>query len=135
MKQIYQYKGSKATKYGNGMKKQKIFHCDSNGLSPRVFVNKDDPNYRPTYGSRYTQRQIDILNGVLAIDEVRLNELSILYRKADQLGDTENYERALMLYTMKKYPDTYAPQYTQEEAMDILQQLTPWEIDWNDHID
>lgn len=96
------------------------------------FVNKDDPNYRPNYGSTYTKRQMDVLAGIIPLEEVRINDLAILVHKAEQMGDIETYEQAKELYDRKLDPGTYFPTYTIEEAKNILQRLTPWKIDWGD---
>ena len=37
------------------------------------FVNKDDPNYRPNYGSTYTKRQMDVLAGIIPLEFVPIN--------------------------------------------------------------
>ena len=94
------------------------------------FENKDDPNYKPHYGSEYTPRQIDILSGKILAKDIRLNELSILYRKAEQIGDIEAYEAAKSMYDRMLNPCEYEPTYTVEEAQAILQKLTPWVIEW-----
>lgn len=36
-------------------------------------VNKDDPNYRPNYGSTYTKRQMDVLAGIIPLEFVPIN--------------------------------------------------------------
>lgn len=99
------------------------------------FVNKDDPNYRPNYGSTYTKRQLDVLAGVIPLEEVRINDLAILVNKAEQMGDIDTYEQAKALYDRKLDPGIYFPTYTIEEAKAILQSLTPWEINWGDEND
>lgn len=96
------------------------------------FNNKDDPNYRPNYGSSYTKRQQSILDGLIELDDIRPNELSILFRKAEQMEDAEAYEIAQELYNQKMRPDGYRPKYSKEEAKEILQRLTPWKLDWSD---
>ena len=58
------------------------------------------------------------------------NELSILYKKAKQKNDVDSYEIAIQMYAEKTKPQEYIPQYTIEEAKAILQELTPWIINW-----
>ena len=99
------------------------------------FVNRDDPNYRPSYGTTYSQKQMDILYGVIPLDNVRINELTVLMKKAEQMGDIDSYEQAKELYCRKLDPGIYFPKYTIEEAKAILQSLTPWIIDWGDEDD
>ena len=70
--------------------------------------------------------------GSISLEEVRVNELTLLSRKAFQNGDIDNYEIAKELLNSKQYPNTYSPSYTIEEAKEILQALTPWKIDWGD---
>ena len=97
--------------------------------------NKDDPNYKPHYGNSYTQRQLDIINGEIDLDNIRPNELSIIFRKALQMEDSDTYEIALELYNRKINPEGYFPKYSREEAKAILQELTPWDLDWGDSND
>jgi len=126
------YKGSKATKYGIGQKKPLTQTARNGGFRDSVFQNKDDPNYRPNYGSTYTTRQQNILDGLIDLKYIRPNELSIIYRKAEQMEDTESYEIALELYNRKMNPEGYFPKYSKDEARAILERLTPWPIDWGD---
>ena len=78
----------------------------------------------------YTARQFDILNERIPLDEIRTNELTTLMRKAVARNDNFNYEVALSLYKTKKNPVSCLPKITVEEAERILQELTPWKIDW-----
>ena len=94
------------------------------------FKNKDSPDYVGFYGTVYTDRQLAILNGEIPLSEVRPNELSFLYKKAKVKGDMESYEEAMSLYLQRTAPQEYIPTYTIDEAKEVLQELTPWEINW-----
>lgn len=94
------------------------------------FKNKDSPDYVSSYGDTYTDRQLAILNNEIPLYEIRPNELSILYKKAKQKNDVDSYEIAIQMYAEKTKPQEYIPQYTIEEAKAILQELTPWIINW-----
>lgn len=94
------------------------------------FVNKEDPSYRPTYGKILTEKQMLILNGTIPLEEVRPNEVTILLRKAEVIGDERILEDAQMLYERKHHPKEYWPAYTVKEAMEVLQSLTPWPTDY-----
>ena len=83
------------------------------------------------YGYDYTERQLAILNDDIPIDEIRTTELSIIMRKAVQHNDTVNYEIANGLREQKIHPCEYFPRYTIDESMAMLQNLTPWKIQWN----
>lgn len=93
------------------------------------FRDKDDPSYNP-FGSTYTTRQEKILAEEIPLEEIRKNELAVLVQKAERMGDIANYEIAMELYDRKNAPPEYTPSYTQKEARDILQSLTPWKIEW-----
>jgi len=60
------------------------------------FVNKEDPSYKPTYGKILTEKQMLILNGTIPLEEVRPNEVTILLRKAEVIGDEKIMEEAQM---------------------------------------
>lgn len=94
------------------------------------FTNKDSQDYVGVYGTVYTDRQLAILNGEIPLSEVRPNELSCLYKKAKNKGDMESYEEAMTLYLQRTAPEEYVPTYTIEEAKEVLQELTPWKINW-----
>ena len=94
------------------------------------FKNKDRPDYVSSYGDTYTDRQLAILNNEIPLYEIRPNELSILYKKAKQKNNVDSYEIAIQMYAEKTKPQEYIPQYTIEEAKAILQELTPWIINW-----
>lgn len=90
------YRRQGGHKYGKGQKKamnQKAF----TGMNARVFVNKDDPNYKPSYGSSYTERQKKIMNGELTPDEFTQGELTLLSRKAERLEDEEALEKIAVI--------------------------------------
>jgi len=95
------------------------------------FVDKTAPDYNP-YGTTYTARQLRILLEEIPLDGVQMNELSVLVRKTLKIGDTALHDIALQLYDQKKNPMEYFPKYTLEAAKEILQMLTPWEIEWKD---
>ena len=94
-----------------------------------------DSRYELEYISVYTKRQRAILDGNIPLEKVKTDEITSIIRKAERLGDIETYEIASVLRSKKMNPDSYYPQHTVEEAKTILQDLTPWEIDWGDHHD
>ena len=49
---------------------------------------------------------------------------------AQQKNEVDSYEIAIQMYAEKTKPQEYIPQYTIEEAKAILQELTPWIINW-----
>jgi len=117
------------TKYGAGQKKamyQKAF----TGMHARVFVNKDSPDYQPSYGSQFTERQKKILSEEISLDHVRVNELTIIIRKAQAMDDMETAAAAQILYNRKTHVDGFHFSMTPEEAKAFLQSQTPWEINW-----
>lgn len=93
------------------------------------FVLKDSPDYSPPCGNEYTERQIRILNGEIALSEIRANELANLKNKALRFSDTENYEIADALYEEKLCPAEHHfwDSWTAEYAERVLQDLTPWD--------
>lgn len=96
------------------------------------YVQKHSPDYKKPYGSSYTERQIAILSGFIPLENIREAELGLLFRKAEQMGDIDNYEIAKMLYDLKMDPGKYFPRYTIEQAKDIIQSHIPWKIVWED---
>ena len=123
--------GVHATKYGKGQKaiKKKTQRRD---LTPPTFISKDDPNYRQQYlDTYYTERQQRIINDEIPLDEIRLNQLTVILQKAEYLEDIEVIEKVNELKRRKEHIAQFVFTFTPEEAMDILQQLTPWEIDWS----
>jgi len=60
------------------------------------FVNRDDPNYEPNYGNTFTERQLAILEGKVPLSEVRVNELTVLKRKAFQMVDMVIFEMRVL---------------------------------------
>lgn len=99
--------------------------------TPRFFfTNKDDPEYEPNYGNTFTERQLAIINDKIPLADVRVNELTIILKKSNQIGDFDIYDIALNLYNLKTAPCEYTSPYSVEESKKILQDLTPWKIDW-----
>jgi hypothetical protein len=78
----------------------------------------------------YTPRQQAILEGNVELSNIRSTELAAIVNKATARKDTFNLEIAQDLLTAKQQPTTYVPQMTTEEAHQILQKLTPWELDY-----
>ena len=93
------------------------------------YEDKDSPDYVRAYPPEYTERQTKILSGEIPIDDIRLNELSIIINKAKYNNDEGNASTAEYLYLLKKHPDEYKPMMELDEAKEILQSLTPWDID------
>jgi len=54
------------------------------------------------YGTKYTEKQLMLLSGEIPWETTRLTEITILMRKAEQLGDMENYEKTKRLHQLKK---------------------------------
>ena len=124
------YRQCMGSKYGCGQKKamnQKAY----TGMDPRVFVNKDDPNYKPSFGRTYTARQLKIMNEELTLDEFTQGELTLLTRKAENFEDEEALAKIAVIQKLKNGEDNFAFSYSPDEAKDILQSLTPWAIDWD----
>lgn len=101
------------------------------GIDARVFMNKDDPNYRYNYGTTYTERQMKILNGEIDIFTIKANEIKFIIKKAEGIGDCETCKKAEELYELRTHKEEYRIDMSIEEARDVLQSLTPWEIKWN----
>ena len=80
------------------------------------------------YAHCYTERQCAILNDDIPLEQISLDELDTLMRKARWHGDTDSYEIAAGFREAKKHPTAYVPPYTGNEAMEVLQSLTPWKI-------
>ncbi len=93
------------------------------GLPPSSFVNKDDPNYKPNYGTKYTERQLAIIAGELPLESLRLNDLQIIIRKAEGIGDIDTADKVQEMYNELKYKDRYKPTVSYEDALVILDQL------------
>jgi len=98
------------------------------------FTNKDSPDYRYNYGTAFTQRQLDILEDRIPWEDVPFNQLTVIMRKAEGMGDVRAYEKARLFKEWKLQAEEYTPDLTKEQAQAILQQLTPWKIDWNKKI-
>lgn len=128
-KSLIKYIGASNSRYANNQQKaknKKQFY----GMDARVFVNKDSPDYRPSYGKTYTERQLRILNEEIPLEEIRLNEITVIMRKAESLGDDEKLAIARVLYNVKTRKEDYRFSVSVEDAKQILQELTPWDIDW-----
>ena len=75
------------------------------------------------YGSVYTERQLAIIAGEY-VPGLQRNHITLIVRKAEQLGDYDTAEHLYELYKdffRETYPDDPSP----EEALDILDSLTP----------
>jgi len=87
------------------------------------YTNHNSPEYKPQYGSTYTQRQLDIIEERIPLSKVRLNELTLLMRKACVFGDKEIEEVVSIMRKKKTDPNYYEPNMTDEEATRILTEL------------
>lgn len=89
-------------------------------------------NYSPQQLDKvdYTPRQQAILEGNVALSDIRTTELVTIAKKAAAKDDDFNLETALDLLAAKRTPTDYFPKMTVEEALEILQRLTPWELDY-----
>lgn len=125
MASLFTAKGLVATKYGKGLSKHK-----STYIAKHAFENKDDPNYKPHYGTAYTNRQQSIIDGKIPLETVPMRELGLLANKAKAFGDHDSYDYVHGFMEMEK-GNRYKPEISVEDAMKGLQSLTPWEIDWN----
>lgn len=90
--------------------------------------NKDDKNYNP-YGTRFTERQLKIINGI-PVENLKTTEITIIIRKAEKLGWPEIAEQVWDLYEDKVMGTDFKFKYSLEEAKDVLQKLTPRKIEW-----
>ena len=87
--------------------------------------------YAPrNFGCDYTPRQQAILEGNVSLSDIRINEISTLIKKAAIKEDDFNLEIVLDLLEAKRTPTDYFPKMTVEEALEILQRLTPWDLDY-----
>ena len=87
------------------------------------YHKKGNNEYNP-YGSEFTERQKQIIRGE-PVDGVRMQEVTVIMRKAEKLG---LYVIAEMVYEqyMEAYTGKTPPKYSIEEAKKKLQDLTPW---------
>ena len=123
MARVFGMKGQVATKYGKGTTKRRgAYIC---GMAPSVFEDKDDPNYKPHYGTSYTERQQSIIDGKLPLDSVPMRELGLLANKAKSFGDHDTYDFIHGFMEMAR-GNRYKPEISVEDAMKGLQELTPW---------
>lgn len=123
------YWKSPSTRYGAGQKRALNRKAEL-GIDPRVFVNKDAPDYKPNYGSKFTERQQMILSEQIPLNQFRLNEITIILHKAEELGDEEKIKKAKALQDLKRHEGLYRVKMRPGEARASLQALTPWKIDW-----
>lgn len=118
-------------KYGNGQKKATTQKARNGGFQDSVFQNKDDPDYKPNYGRVYTPRQLKIMNEELPLEEFTQGELTILTRKAENLEDEAALKKIAHIQKLKNNEEEFEFSCSPDEAKDILQSLTPWQIDWD----
>ena len=71
----------------------------------------------------YTQRQLDILDGKVVIDDIRLNELTLLEKKAQLLDDSVTADQVTVLKKQKQNAEEYKSSLTKTEALAILEKL------------
>lgn len=92
------------------------------------FVDKNDPDYKRPCGKDYTERQRKLLSGEIEWQTTRLTDIRALLDKARLLNDTSAIKKAEELYALKvkQRENKYVPNLTEEEARDILRNLTPW---------
>ena len=87
------------------------------------FNNRENP-----YGTKFTKRQIDIINGV-PVDNLRRTEVTIVIRKAEKLGHYDIAEKVWELYE-DYMAGSFDSKYTYKEAVEKLRGLTPWPTGW-----
>ena len=88
------------------------------------YVNRDDPNYvRPKNTNPYTEKQKDILAGIIPLELVGVNELTVLLRKAIDLEDAEVEATVRKLKEIKLHPEKILPKPTKAEAISMLKEL------------
>ena len=124
------FQSRKARKYSGCPSKPKTLKAYYGGMDSRIFVNKDDPDYRPNYGKVYTERQLKIMNEELPLEEFTQGELTLLTRKAERLEDEEALEKLAYIQKLKDPKTEFTFSVSPSEAKEVLQSLTPWEIDW-----
>ena len=73
--------------------------------------------------SEYTQRQKDILDGKVIIDDIRMNELTLIEKKAQLLDDSVVADQAAVLKKQKQNTEEYKSSLTKTEAIAILEKL------------
>ena len=96
--------------------------------APRFrYHEKFDPTYNP-YGTELTERQQRIIRG-MDIYSVSRNELTVLMRKLEKMGDEETLFLVYEMYD-ELLNTTEDCKYTIEEAKAVIQSLVPWEIKW-----
>lgn len=87
------------------------------------FDKKDNP-----YGTKFTKRQIDIINGA-EVENLKRTEVTIVIRKAEKLGHYDIAENVWELYE-DYMTGGFEGKYTYEEAVETLRKLTPWPTGW-----
>ena len=115
---------------GTAKARNYISHKKKFGMDVRVFRNKDDPDYKFSYGTTYTERQLKILTGEIDIFSIKANEIKFIIKKAEGIGDCETCKKAKELYELRTHQEEYHIDMSPEEARNILQTLTPWKINW-----
>ena len=108
-------------------KKRKRSPLDGRGRDTGVYYK----GYAKSYPKELTAKQHRIMTGELPLEEVRLNEIREIMKKAAFNEDQDLLEAATDLYNAKSNPNSHQPAYSVEEAKDILQSLTPWTIEWD----
>lgn len=125
------YRNGGFTRCGRAPRAAKTQSARNGGFRDSVFQDKDSPDYRPNYGKVYTDRQKRIINEELPVEDVSNTELVKLLRKAEALEDLEIVEKIKRLHALKNYVETYHFSFTPEEAAAVLQELTPWQTNWD----
>lgn len=82
------------------------------------------------YGNRFAERQMSIIYGDGSIEATK-QELSIIIKKALALEQHEIVEMVEEKYGELIYGYKWVPKYTVEEAMQVLQSMCPFPINWD----
>lgn len=90
-------------------------------------LKRIEPDYNP-YGTKFTDRQNEIIKGVDP-SSIKLSELIVIMKKARINGFDEIAEQIYEMYE-DKIVGKEKPKYSIEQAKNILQSMTPWEIKW-----
>jgi len=83
-----------------------------------------EDGYNP-YGANFSSRQKEIIWG-FPVDRLKMQEISVILRKAERLGLNSVYEMVYDRYE-EMITGRSPPKYTLEEAKEILRKLTPWD--------
>lgn len=89
---------------------------------------KFDPNYN-WYNHPFTNKQLQLIYGEYD-PSVRKQEIAVIFKKAEVLGDDDIVETIEEKYSELMFGKRYQPRYTIEEAKQRLQAMTPFEINW-----